>query len=108
MCNRTIRMQWLQRLRLTDIFCLLSPVIINNHTFRSLIGSVFIDMGNGRGEQNFTRNKQVKETAKAIAEKLRSSKTGTYTVPVTVTLPAGFSCPQDLGMTVHVVSSKEE
>ena len=36
------------------------------------------------------------------------SKTGTYTVPVTVTLPAGFSCPQDLGMTVHVVSSKEE
>ena len=36
------------------------------------------------------------------------SKTGTYTVPVTVTLPDGFSCPQDLGMTVHVVSSEEE
>ena len=36
------------------------------------------------------------------------SKTGTYTVPGTVTLPDGFSCPQDLGMTVHVVSSEEE
>lgn len=36
------------------------------------------------------------------------SKTGTYTVPVTLTLPDGFSCPQDLGMTVHVVSSEEE
>ena len=36
------------------------------------------------------------------------SRAGTYTVPVTLTLPDGFSCPQDLGMTVHVVSSEEE
>lgn len=49
-----------------------------------------------------------KEMVSVNADVSGVRKAGTYAIPVTVTLPSGFSCPEDLQATIKLVRAEEE